>query len=306
MCYEAYLNKVEAIVRNYLPRPVLVLGDFNARSRVWGDMEDTIKGDTLLEWAAGLDLRLLNRGSTSTCVRWQGESIVDLSWASQLAERMVSDWRVAEEIVSLSDHRHIVFTVVHRQSDGAIHRRTVISPGWALNRLNKDLLVAAAHTADWHPAPSWENPSIPEGESLWLRETMTSVCDAAMPRVKQNIKFPVYWWSEHIAHLRETCLAARRVFTRTRRRRIVTEEEKASTYAVYRTATVALQTAIADAKCQSWNELLSLSLFVWDTKSFNDPMNPGVRVFQPPTASNRPLTWLCNDHHHRQQPGPTA
>ncbi|KAI5638619.1 endonuclease-reverse transcriptase domain-containing protein [Phthorimaea operculella] len=174
MCYEAYLNKVEAIVRNYLPRPVLVLGDFNARSRVWGDMEDTIKGDTLLEWAAGLDLRLLNRGSTSTCVRWQGESIVDLSWASQLAERMVSDWRVAEEIVSLSDHRHIVFTVAHRQSDGAIHRRTVTSPGWALNRLNKDLLVAAAHTADWNPVPNWENPSIPEGESLWLRETMTS------------------------------------------------------------------------------------------------------------------------------------
>ncbi|KAI5635639.1 integrase core domain-containing protein [Phthorimaea operculella] len=28
--------------------------------------------------------------------------------------------------------------------------------------------------------------------------------------------------------------------------------------------------------------------------------------FQPPTTSSRPLAWLCNDRHHRQQPGPTA
>ncbi|KAI5632414.1 phage integrase family domain-containing protein [Phthorimaea operculella] len=35
------------------------------------------------------------------------------------------------------------------------------------------------------------------------------------------------------------------------------------------------------------------------TKSPNDPMDPDVRVFQLPTASSRPLTWLCNDNDRR-------
>lgn len=254
--YETYLGKLEVFVRKYFSRPILVLGDLNARSRVWGDVQDSVRGETLLEWAAALDLRLLNQGSVSTCVRWQGESIVDLSWASQSAERLVSEWRVAEEVVTLSDHRFIVFNVLHSRPDGTNRRRFGASLGWALKRLDKDLLIAAAHSAAWVPPPEWDDPSIPESESLWFRDTMTSICDAAMPRVKRNLKFPVYWWSEHIAQLREVCLSSRRLFTRTRRRRRATEDEKTRAYAAYRAATVALQTAIADAKSKSWDELL--------------------------------------------------
>lgn len=65
----------------------------------WGDVLDNAKGEMLLEWTAGLDLRLLNRGSCSTFVRWQGESIVVLTWATPSVHRLVSSWRVAEEVV---------------------------------------------------------------------------------------------------------------------------------------------------------------------------------------------------------------
>ena len=55
-----------------------------------------------------LDLQLLNEGNESTCVRWHGESIVDLTWASLSAARKVRSWRVAVEKESLSDHRYIM------------------------------------------------------------------------------------------------------------------------------------------------------------------------------------------------------
>ncbi|CAG4939554.1 unnamed protein product [Colias eurytheme] len=71
-----------------------------------------------------------------------------------------------------------------------------------------------------------------------------------------TINRSVYWWSEDIAKKREVCLRFRRQYTRTRRRRRATAEEVASAYASYRTATMNLQSAIAEAKEKAWNELL--------------------------------------------------
>jgi hypothetical protein len=114
--YEAYWDGVAHCIRGYLPCPLLVLGKFNARQRAWNDRLDNAQGETVLDWAATLDLRLLNRGFVPTCVRWQGESIVDLSWATPSALAMVSGWRVAEEVVSLSDHRHVRMNVTFRHT----------------------------------------------------------------------------------------------------------------------------------------------------------------------------------------------
>lgn len=254
--YETYLDQVEGFVRRYLPRPVLVIGDFNAHAREWGNERDDAKGEAVLEWAACLDLRLLNHGAESTCVRWQGESIVDLSWASRSAECMVNGWRVAEELVTLSDHRHIIFNVVlrlpiYKHCQNNSHPRR-----WALKRLDRDLLMAAAHTTDWLD-PSDENvlPQ-PELEATWFRSSMTIICDTGMPRVRPVQRKATYWWSDHIAQLREERLQSRRRFTRTRRRQRSTEEEKARAYRVYRDATKALQTAITHAKSQGWTELI--------------------------------------------------
>jgi hypothetical protein len=44
------------------------------------------------EWAAELDIRLVNRGSSSTCEAWRGESIVDLTWANPAAAGHVLGW----------------------------------------------------------------------------------------------------------------------------------------------------------------------------------------------------------------------
>ena len=68
----------------------ILVGDFNAKSTAWGSPRTNPRSQAVTEWAAELGLHVLNRGSTNTCVRWQGESIVDLSWASQSAARKVT------------------------------------------------------------------------------------------------------------------------------------------------------------------------------------------------------------------------
>lgn len=252
--FESFLDSLTICIRGCQPRPVLVLGDFNSHAREWGCNRNDTRGRTLQEWAGGLDLRLLNQGSVSTCVRWQGESVVDLSWATPSAAQLVSGWRVAEELVTLSDHRHIVINVSIRrpgrpQGEDGPQRR------WSVKRLDVDLLEAAANIAAW-PVPEEGASYNPEVEASWFRRAMTSICDASMPRARASRRNMVYWWSEECAELRVACLRARRRYQRTRRRRRATPVEIDVAYLEYRTATKAFQSAVEDAKTRAWNELL--------------------------------------------------
>jgi len=113
--FEAALSEIEGVVRSSLPGPVLVMSDFNAKSASWGCSFGDRRGEMLLDWAGSLGLTLLDEGTMATCVRPQGESIIDLTWASPAALRMVDGWRVAAELETLSDHRYIELKLAARR-----------------------------------------------------------------------------------------------------------------------------------------------------------------------------------------------
>jgi len=69
---------MEAVVRSSLPGRVLVAGDFNAKSAIWGCPAGDRRGEVLLDWAGSLGLTLLNEGNLATCVRPQRRSIDDV------------------------------------------------------------------------------------------------------------------------------------------------------------------------------------------------------------------------------------
>ncbi|XP_011884028.1 PREDICTED: uncharacterized protein LOC105571163 [Vollenhovia emeryi] len=64
---EDRLQELEDVVREYLPGPVLVAGDFNAKSALWGSRRPDAKGAEVEAWAARLGLHLENVGAVSTC-----------------------------------------------------------------------------------------------------------------------------------------------------------------------------------------------------------------------------------------------
>ncbi|XP_054014768.1 uncharacterized protein LOC128895849 [Hylaeus anthracinus] len=257
VAFEWLLDGVrDALSRSPVAR-TLVLGDFNAKSTAWGGPATDARGRAVLKWAASADLRLLNRGSVSTCVRWQGESIVDLSWATPAASRLVSGWGVAEEVESLSDHLYILMDVSAAPQYHPAHGPAPGRPPHrcALKRLEKDALIAAALAVSWPNAPTGPVADV-DREADYFRESLTAACDAAMPRAKKFRRRTAYWWSDEIVALRATCSVARRRFTRARRRRNRDPARVAAQYEVYREATVDLQCAIGRAKASAWGELL--------------------------------------------------
>ncbi|XP_028026942.1 uncharacterized protein LOC114240556 [Bombyx mandarina] len=96
--FERFLDGLEVIARHLSPRSVILAGDFNAKSVSWGSPSTDARGRLLEEWAVAADLCIVNRGSVATCVRWTGESIVDLTFASSSVAQRILGWGVVSAI----------------------------------------------------------------------------------------------------------------------------------------------------------------------------------------------------------------
>ncbi|XP_011874031.1 PREDICTED: uncharacterized protein LOC105565438, partial [Vollenhovia emeryi] len=213
----------------------------------------------VVDWAARLGLHILNVGTTSTCVRPQGESIIDLTWSSPAASGWVTSWRVAEEMEILSDHLPIEVerrrAPRRRTAEGQRPRR------WAVRKLDPDRLEASLEAALW--AGGSQPRDIGE-EALWLRRAMTAACDSAMPRATYTARRSAYWWTEEIAEQRRSSVRARRALQRARRRRGTTDAQLENLNEEYKELRASLRLAIRKAKERAWEEMiLSLDEDPW-------------------------------------------
>ena len=239
----------------------LVLGDFNTHSTAWGSRKTNGRGRDVQDWAAALDLRLMNRGSTSTCVAWRGESIVDLTWASPAASRRVSGWGVSPE-ETLSDHLYILMEVA---VGVAVHFTRCERANWPTGKEKKIPAVGGYPSRrGLHGGGRYSRRLVGR---ISDRRGRGGGSDPAEARLACDLQFvyaairgragAVYWWSEGSARLREACIRARRRYTRSRHRRREDEATVARLYEAYREAWRPLQRAIKEAKRRTWGELLA-------------------------------------------------
>ncbi|KAJ0169191.1 hypothetical protein K1T71_015318 [Dendrolimus kikuchii] len=221
--FESWLYEVGTVVARNHSRPVLVLGDFNAKSTAWGSPRTCARGEALEQWAITKGLVIMNRGSVHTCVRQHGGSIVDLTFASPALARRVRDWRVLERVETLSDHRYIRFSVSTRSSEPpSLEAPVGECPRWALRKLDREVFREALIVATSSSEPDVE-PLQVEQEAEDLRSLVTGICDAAMPRGGRfRPSRQVYWWCPTLEALRRAaCLAQGRFPARWRTGKLV-------------------------------------------------------------------------------------
>ncbi|XP_011150758.1 uncharacterized protein LOC105189990 [Harpegnathos saltator] len=219
------------------------------------------RGEEVEEWAADLSLHILNEGDKPTFVGSQGESIIDLTWATPAARGRVQVWRVAEELESLSDHQIIEIKLSVTPNGLRPRVRRDSRPArWALSQLDKEKLDISFEAFTW---PRWK-----EGQDLnsAVAETMSLIaraCDQAMPKVRSCPMRSAWWWNDRIAELRRRSVRLRRIFRRARE-----DEKPPEVTLVARTefcmAARALRKAIGAARREGWDNLLrSLDADPW-------------------------------------------
>lgn len=259
--FEQYLRELETLVAGRRSHHVLIAGDLNAKSAMWGSPVMNARGREAENWVVAGGFSVLNHGGVHTCVRRTGGSIVDVTFATSALARRISDWEVLEGVETLSDHRYVRFDISALSTATVDPWRPLPGepPRWALRKLDRELLLEAAEVEAWALGPTDSVGEVNvEEEAEWLRGALARACDAAMPRLGPHAPWRhVYWWSAEIAALRVDAVRARRAYTRSRRRSHRDLEEEDRLYAAYRNCIEALSSVIGAAKDASFKEFLS-------------------------------------------------
>lgn len=246
--YEDFLNRLEASVRSG-SGPVVIAGDFNAKSPEWGDPREDDRGRALADLMASVNLVACNDGEEPTFERVHRTGVstshIDVTFISEPDRQRLKNWRVREE-PSGSLHNYISFE---------------LQPGLGHLARSNPGLRWAWRKADLHKLSLFlqSNDAMLEGDAeagaSALGRHLTEACDASMPRGNyKGGKKPVYWWTEGIADLRRECLKTRRALKRGRRRgTAITVDDPLGE--AYKAARRALNIAVKKSKRDCWSRL---------------------------------------------------
>ncbi|XP_070529910.1 uncharacterized protein [Cardiocondyla obscurior] len=245
--YEDRLAQLSIALGTVQSEHIVLAGDFNAKNVAWGSPGTDGKGRCLEQWTAQEGLFLLNEGKVNTCIAWRGESIVDLTWASPLACRNITRWKV-DDTKTLSDHKYISINLIPdpRVSNfptGTGNRK------WSIAKLDEEELLISLNGATWqNPITNYDDPT---AGVAWLRRTLEDACDAPMPKAKKGKpKKAAYWWNKEIAKLRRKAIFAKRGFSKTRSRK-KNQDTINERYQAYKNARITLKKAIDMSKAKN-------------------------------------------------------
>ncbi|XP_026673534.1 uncharacterized protein LOC113464934 [Ceratina calcarata] len=256
--FEQYLKQIGKIIRSETKKsPLIIGGDFNAHSKIWGSKKDSKKGKSLVNWALSNGLFLINKGNSPTCVRTQGSSIVDLTWANEQATRLLWNWRVLSEVETLSDHVYITMSL-HAQIRDREKARKIserVFPRWNTNKINLDLCSAAIIADSWH-LPEINTANLNRVIEN-LENILTRACNASMPKKRnRSTKPPNEWWCNSLSILRSECQKRRREWQRARRRSATSDDELSAKHDLYKETKKVFKKEMLNAKKKAWTNLL--------------------------------------------------
>jgi hypothetical protein len=84
--------------------------DSNAHHTVWGSTNCNDRGEVLVEFLNSFNLEILNQGNEPTFCSGYRQEVIDITLGSFELLESITGWEVSLE-PSLSDHRHILFTL---------------------------------------------------------------------------------------------------------------------------------------------------------------------------------------------------
>lgn len=242
--FDEKLNHIEDEARE-LGQYLIISGDFNARAVEWGTDTTNSRGRKVLDMAARLDMNVINTGGSGT-FRRPGckETVPDITLSSERLTRKIVQWEVLEEYTG-SDHQYIFFRVVTANSPARARETTTRK--WNVEKLKPEILLSRLDEMQCHIAHNADART----QVRALMRNITRACNASMPKLrKHGGRKAVYWWTEEIMQLRQTCNSCRRRYTRARRLNAATAEAE-----IYKTARKELKAAIAKSKKEKWEEL---------------------------------------------------
>ena len=189
-----------------LPTPFLLLGDFNARNRLWGDTIENQHGRIVREFLLQTDNIVLNTGApTHFHIQTATESCIDLSIASPDVA-LDFEWSPAEDTYN-SDHYPIILNKLNPETN-------------SFYRINFNF-----EKADWSkfrlattvPDALSDNSADINDLTLCFTELVMKAALESIPvKNSNNQRYPIPWWSKECSRAHKARKQALRKYKRTK------------------------------------------------------------------------------------------
>lgn len=230
---------------------IVVGGDFNAKSHLWGSPQEDQRGNILSEWLGERNLVLQNLQDKPTFIRGDTKSWIDVTFTTANAAARITGWKVSDE-ENLSDHQNIYFDIIDKRvnTPGNHAQRR----GWRINDVGLAEIVRHFR-GNIALIPQRQQKHMTAENFVNL---VSQTCDQALLKRTEgmNNRKPVYWWTEDIASLRRRCLSFRRDMVRANRTEELPREERTRLREAYANQRKLLRNAIKQAKIKAWKDVI--------------------------------------------------
>ncbi|XP_076299619.1 uncharacterized protein LOC143218370 [Lasioglossum baleicum] len=244
-----YLEELRNAKRTW-KSPIILLGDPNARSVIFGDTQTNKRGTIFERYIQDIDLIPIIIGGGYTFVRSNRKSKVDIICASQnLCHRINS--RV-DRSFNGSDHRNCIHEINLKDSAKFVNiMNHKINWSWNLNTFDPDIFLGNLRrlnrNIDWNNMDMNTVNKYIKNVKMACKLTMKKKSDVF--RHKSNP-----WWTEEIAELRSAVVKARRRYQRKLHRKEYADRE----YEAFSELRKKLQFTINKSKRKVWSEFIDL------------------------------------------------
>lgn len=274
-------------------KAIIIAGDLNSKSPLWGSPASDKRGEYVAEWAAELDLVFLNSGE-HTFERGSTVSHIDVTCACQSMAMRTVGWKILEGEFS-THHRHILFTVKDKN-----HKMKPKTQGTGKRWLfNSEIFTEKIKGRQWGQGNG--------GNLKVFLDNMQEVVRESTTRIQATRIIP-YWWNAGIEMARRKSTEARRTSIRRNRKYGVEDPRAQEATEEHRHAKKELNKLINQSKRESWKQTCKeLEDDIWGngykiaTKGLGIqslPYNPPVekklewcrQLF--PKKENRRLRWM--------------
>lgn len=175
------------VLTNNLPKPYVLLGDFNCHNTLWGSIRNDSRGLIMVDVMDDNNLICLNTGDdTHFSLAYNSFSSIDLSLVSSNVS-INFQWRVIPDLHG-SDHFPILIDFLQNKTTKTKR------PKWILQKANWELYSDKV-------VPLFKlNDSTVDDDVKCFTELIIKAAKKSIPRTSDiSRRAPVPWWSESIA-----------------------------------------------------------------------------------------------------------
>ncbi|XP_059050174.1 uncharacterized protein LOC131845154 [Achroia grisella] len=174
---------------------LLVGCDANAHHTNWGSSDINTRGKSLDDFILTNCLQILNTGCTPTFVTATRQEVLDITLATDKLAEYITHWHVSNEN-SMSDHKHIRFTIEAATDSNPILYRNPKATDWPKYRDSLTSLIADL-------PKSIESPLELEIAVDILLSGIISAYQNNCPIKTKTAKCKTPWWNKSLEKLRK-------------------------------------------------------------------------------------------------------